>query len=70
MKGSNERYDLSFRRCVIQMGEEWVMNQLEYEVSLNHIRHRNGKILYILNEGDYYWTEDEVIEELQRVGIK
>jgi hypothetical protein len=47
-----------------------VWDKFQYEVSLNHIRHKNGKILYLINESDYYWTEDEVIEELKRIAIK
>jgi hypothetical protein len=70
LKGSNERYDLLFSRTMFYMETEMMMDTFLYEVSLNHTRHRNGKLLYIVNEGDYYWTEDEVIEELKRIGIK
>jgi hypothetical protein len=66
----NNRYDLLFRRCVIQMGEPYIMEHFHYEVSLNHTTHRNGKTLYIVNDGDYYWTEDEVIDKLEQIGIK
>jgi hypothetical protein len=68
-KGSNYRYDLLFTRTIFYMQIN-VWDKFQYEVSLNHIRHRNGKILYIINESDYYWDEEEVIEELQRIGIK
>jgi hypothetical protein len=68
-RGSNYRYDLLFTRTVFYM-ENNMYDTLQYQVSLNHTTHRNGKTLYIVNEGDYYWTEDEVIDKLEQIGIK
>jgi hypothetical protein len=68
-KGSNYRYDLLFTRTMFYM-ETNVWDKFQYEISLNHTKHKNGKILYIVNEGDYYWTEDEVIDKLEQIGIK
>lgn len=45
------------------------INTYQYEISFDGKKLKNGKYLYIFND-DFYSTEDEVIEEMKRMGIK
>jgi hypothetical protein len=62
-------YLFNFTRIVITM-ELSEMNSYQYNISFACVKLNNGKYVYVINHSDYYWTEDEVIEELKRIGIK
>ena len=56
------------KRTVFEM-EPCVMSEYQYEITLDQNKLKNGKYIYIFND-DLYSTEDEVIEEMKRIGIK
>ena len=55
-------------RTVIEM-EPYAINKCQYEVTFDSKKLKNGKNLYIFND-DLYSTEDEVIEEMKKMGIR
>jgi hypothetical protein len=56
------------KRTVFEM-EPCVMSEYQYEITLDQNKLKNGKYIYIFND-DLYSTEDEVIEEMKRIGIR
>jgi hypothetical protein len=55
-------------RTVFEM-DPCVMHKYQYEITLDQKKLKNGKYIYIFND-EFYSTEDEVIEEMKRMGIK
>jgi hypothetical protein len=47
-----------------------ILDTKRYEIHINHIKLNSGKIVYVINHSDYYSTQDDVIDELKRIGIK
>jgi hypothetical protein len=55
-------------RTVIEL-DPCVMTKCQYDITLDQKKLKNGKYIYIFND-DFYSSEDEVIEEMKRMGIK
>jgi len=55
-------------RTVIEI-DPYTISKCQYEVTFDSKKLKNGKYLYIFND-DLYSTEDEVIEEMKRIGIR
>jgi hypothetical protein len=49
--------------------EPCVMSEYQFDITLDQKKLKNGKYIYIFND-EFYSTEDEVIEEMKRIGIK
>jgi hypothetical protein len=55
-------------RTVIEI-DPYTISKCQYEITLDYKKLKNGKYIYIFND-DLYSTEDEVIEEMKRIGIR
>jgi hypothetical protein len=55
-------------RTVIEL-DPMVMNKCQYEITLDHKKLKNGKYIYIFND-EFFSNEDEVIDEMKRMGIR
>jgi hypothetical protein len=47
----------------------YYINKPQFEICITLKKLKNGKYIYIFND-EFYSTEDEVIEEMKRMGIK
>jgi hypothetical protein len=55
-------------RTVFEM-DPCVMTKCQYDITFDHKKLKNGNTLYIFND-EFFLTEDEVIEEMKKIGIK
>lgn len=47
----------------------YLLEHFRYKIHITHRKLKNGKYLYIM-DGEFYGNQDEVIDELKRIGVK
>lgn len=55
-------------RNIVHMGNPSIMNKYQYEITLYPKKTKTGYVFFL--DDEIYSTEEEVIEELKRIGIK